>query len=99
MKSKIQIRAIPLRTEELLEGVLISVLTSRNGRSKNVGIFSIVISELKFGNIQRHIFAADLVKRTDNTALKDRPEAFDCLCVNRTELPQAARLATAENII
>jgi len=43
---------------------------------------SIIVPELKFGNVQVQIFLADLTERPDNTALQDRPEAFDCVRMN-----------------
>jgi hypothetical protein len=50
--------------------------------SENVCVFSIVISELEFGNVERHIFAAHFVECADHATLKDRPEAFDGLGVD-----------------
>jgi hypothetical protein len=61
------------------------ISTSINSGPEDVRIFSVVVTELEFRNIQRHVFAADLVECPDNTALKDRPEALDCLSVNRTD--------------
>jgi len=55
---------------------------SLNRRSKDVRVLPIVITELELGNIQRHIFSAHFVKRTDHAALEDRPEAFDGLSMD-----------------
>jgi hypothetical protein len=44
-----------------------------------------VVTELKFRNVQRHIFGADLVERADNAALEDRPEAFNRIGVHRAD--------------
>jgi hypothetical protein len=49
--------------------------TSRNRRSENVVIEAVVVAELKFGDVERHIFGADLVERADDAALEDAPEA------------------------
>jgi hypothetical protein len=51
-------------------------------RSENVRVLPIVIAELELGNIERHIFAADFVETSDDTALEDAPEAFDGLSVD-----------------
>jgi hypothetical protein len=53
-----------------------------NRRSEDVSIVPIVISELELGNIERHVSPAHFMERADNTALEDRPEAFDGLSVN-----------------
>ena len=42
-----------------------------------------VVAELKLADIQRQIGFADLVEVADDTALDERPEAFDRLCVDR----------------
>jgi hypothetical protein len=58
---------------------------SPDRRSENVRVLSIVIAELEFGNIERHIFAAHFVERADYAALEDRPKTFDGLgmdCAN-----------------
>jgi hypothetical protein len=62
-----------------------SILASRDRRSEDVRILSVVVAELKFGNIERHVLAADLVECADNAALEDRPKAFNRVRVNRTD--------------
>ncbi len=47
-------------------------------------IVAVVVSELKFRNVQRHIFGAHFVECADHTALEDRPEAFDGLSMDCT---------------
>ena len=42
--------------------------------SEHVGIEAVVISELKLGNIERHIFCAHFVERADQAAFEERPE-------------------------
>ena len=54
-------------------------LASINRRSENVVIESVVVAKLKFRDVQRSIFGADLVERTGNTALKDAPKALNLL--------------------
>jgi len=50
--------------------------------SENVGIHAVVVPELELGNVRRHVFGAHLVEGTDDAALEDPPEAFDCVSVN-----------------
>jgi hypothetical protein len=56
--------------------------TSLNRRAENIVVETVVIAKLKFRDVQRHILAADLVERADDTALEDAPEAFNRLSVN-----------------
>jgi hypothetical protein len=58
---------------------------SSNRFSKDVRIETVVVAELKFSNVQRHIFRADFVERADHAALEDRPEALNRVGVNRTD--------------
>jgi len=60
---------------------------------KRIGIATIVVAELKFGDVQRQIFAADLVVGANNAALQDRPKAFDSIGVNSADNIVAAALA------
>src|SRR6185437_12063388 len=60
-------------------------LASRNRRSKNVVIEPIVVSELKFSDVQRKVFLADFVEAADDAALKDAPESFNRVGVNRAD--------------
>ena len=45
----------------------------------------VVVAELELGNIERHVFGAHLVERADHAALEDRPEALNCLRVDRAD--------------
>jgi hypothetical protein len=65
---------------------------SANHCAENIWIHSIVIAELKLGNVQRKIFVADFVKSADNAALKDRPKAFNRVCVNCADNVLAAMM-------
>jgi hypothetical protein len=59
-------------------------LAPANRRSENVLIHPIVIAELKLRNIERQILGTDFVERADNTALQNRPEAFNRIRVDRS---------------
>jgi hypothetical protein len=61
------------------------MLTSLDRRSENVHVLPVVITELEFGDIERHIFAAHFVECADDAALEDRPEAFNGLSVDCTD--------------
>src|ERR1700730_4812622 len=65
---------------------------SLNCRSENVRVLPVVITELKLGNIEWHIFPAHFVERADNTALEDRPEALDGLRMDRADDVLASRM-------
>src|SRR6185437_6992743 len=54
-------------------------------RSENIGIAAIVIPELKLRDVQRQIFAADLVVAAHNAAFEDRPEALNRIGVDSTD--------------
>jgi hypothetical protein len=59
----------------------VRILTSGNRRTENVCVVSVVIAELELGNIERHVFPADLVEGADHAAFEDRPEAsIVCVC-------------------
>jgi hypothetical protein len=53
-------------------------------RPEHVGIAAVIVAELKFGNVERHIFLAHLVECADNAAFEDRPETFNRGGVNCT---------------
>jgi len=57
--------------------------TIMNCGAEDIGIFAIVVSELKLSHVQMQILFADLVKRADDTALQDRPKTLDGLRMNR----------------
>jgi hypothetical protein len=54
-------------------------------RSKHIRIEAVVMAELKFRDIQRHIFGAHLVERADHAALKQRPESLDRIGMHRAD--------------
>jgi hypothetical protein len=59
------------------------LLTTHNCRSEYIIVISVIISKLKLSNVQMQIFLADLMESPDDATLQDRPEAFDCVGVNR----------------
>jgi hypothetical protein len=61
------------------------MLTRADRRAEDVGIFPIVIPELKLCDIQREVFGGHLVKGPDHAALDKRPKAFDGLGVNSAD--------------
>lgn len=54
------------------------------GGSEDVRVVPIVVPEFEFRNIERQIFAADLVIGPDHAALDERPEAFNRIGVDRS---------------
>jgi hypothetical protein len=52
---------------------------------KHVGVHAVVVPELKFRDVERHIFGAHLVERADHATLKDAPKAFNRVRVHRTD--------------
>jgi hypothetical protein len=57
-------------------------LASTNSCSEDVGIHSVVIPELKLGDVERHVFFANFVERADYTTFQDRPKTLNRVCVN-----------------
>ena len=54
-----------------------NALASPNCFSKNVRVLAIIIAELKLGNIEREVLAANFVIGADNTTLHQTPKAFN----------------------
>src|SRR5262249_46810025 len=54
------------------------------GLSENIGVMPMVVAELKFRNVQRHVFGAHLVECADDAALEQRPETLNRVGVNGT---------------
>jgi hypothetical protein len=52
--------------------------------SKDVGILAVVVAELKFREVKRQIFLADVVIRPDDSALEQSPEGIERLSMNLT---------------
>jgi hypothetical protein len=59
------------------------ILARANRSTEDVIIVPVVITELKFSDVQREIFGGHFVEGSDHAALHQRPETFDGLCVNR----------------
>ena len=62
-----------------------SRLASADRGSEDVSVLAIVIPELEFRNIERHVLATYFMKRPHDAALEDRPEAVNRIRVNRTD--------------
>lgn len=58
------------------------ISASLDRRSENIRVLPVIVAELELGDIERHIFTAHFVERSDNAALEDRPETLDGLSVN-----------------
>lgn len=54
-----------------------------NRFSEDIRVAAIIVTELKFSDIQWEIFGTDFVESADNAALHQRPEAFDGLRMDR----------------
>jgi hypothetical protein len=50
--------------------------------SEYVGILAIVLTELKFVQIERQVFLADVVVGADDSTLQQAPKTLDGICVN-----------------
>lgn len=77
-----QLRQIPtpLQAQMLTNKATCSALA--NCGAENVRVHPIIVAELKLGDVERKIFAADFVVTANDAALQDRPEAFDCVGVD-----------------
>src|SRR5712691_6361469 len=75
--------------------LLQELLASSNCRSEDIRVLAIVVAELEFCDIERHIFGAHLVERSDNAALEDRPEAFNRVRMHGTDHIATARMVHA----
>src|SRR5665213_213703 len=53
--------------------------------SEDIGVVAVVVFELTFRDVERQVFLTDLVIRADNRPLEDRPKAFNCLRMHRTD--------------
>jgi len=57
--------------------MIFRLLAAPDCRSKNIRVLAIIITELKFRDVKRHIFGRHFVERADHATLEDRPEAFN----------------------
>jgi hypothetical protein len=61
--------------------VVSEFLTVVDRRTENVRVVTMVVAELKFGNVQRHILGADLAERANGTALEKLTRSLQsCWC-------------------
>jgi hypothetical protein len=58
-------------------------LTLADRRSEDIGVFSIVVAELKFCDVERQVLFAHFVECAHYAAFDQRPEAFDGLSMDR----------------
>jgi hypothetical protein len=63
---------------------------------EDIGILSIVIPKLEFSDVEMQVLLADLVVSSDNTALEDRPEAFNRIGMNNVTPRLGAQTAGGE---
>ena len=70
--------------------------TPPDRRSKDVCILTVVIAELKLGNMQRKLLFADVVECADNAAFEDRPETLNRVRVNRADDIVTARMVDSD---
>jgi len=61
------------------------MLTAFNCRSEDVRARSIIIADLELGDIEGQILFARLVESADHAALDQRPEAFNCIGMDRAD--------------
>lgn len=61
------------------------MLAALNRRAENVRIVPMVVTELKFRDVQRHILGTDLVEGAHDAALENAPKAFNRVGVNRAD--------------
>src|SRR5580658_6374603 len=54
-----------------------SASASRYCLAENIGFATVIVAKLKFGQVERQIFLADVVVCADDSALEQGPEAFD----------------------
>jgi len=55
------------------------------GRPEDVRVVPIIVPELEFRNIERQIFAADLVVGPDHSSFDERPEALNRIGMDRAD--------------
>jgi hypothetical protein len=53
--------------------------------SEYVGVQAVIVSELKFRDVERHIFLAHLVERADHATLEDAPKTLNRIRVHRAD--------------
>lgn len=61
---------------------LFHALASADRRAEYVRVVPLIVSELKLGNVQRHVFSTDFVEGADYATFEDRPEALNRIGVN-----------------
>jgi hypothetical protein len=59
-----------------------TISASSNCRSENIRVPTVIVTELKLRDVQRHIFGGHFVECADHAAFENRPETFNRVCVN-----------------
>ena len=54
-------------------------------RSEDIGVMAVVVPELKFSDVERQGFLADLVIAANDPALEDAPKAFNCVGMDSSD--------------
>src|ERR1700722_249280 len=54
-------------------------------RSEDIGVMAVVVPELKFSDVERQVFLADLVIAANDPALEDAPKAFNCVGMDSSD--------------
>ena len=72
--------------------ILAFTSASTDSSAENVVVETVIISELKLRDVQRQVFWANLVERSDHAALNQRPETFDGVGVDRADDILTARM-------
>src|SRR6185312_9904058 len=72
---------------------MVTYLAPLKRHAENIGIVAIVVPKLKFSDVQRQVFGADLVEGANNTTLQDRPEALNRIRVDGTNNVLLSRMA------
>jgi hypothetical protein len=64
---------------------LIEQSASSNCRSEDIRILPVVVAELEFRDVERHVFGTHLGESVHDATLEDRPETFNRLGKNRAD--------------
>src|SRR5260370_802366 len=68
--------------ENLMLSHIFDASASFDRRSEDVLVMPVIVAELELRDVQVQILSADLVEASDDAALDQRPEAFDCIGVD-----------------
>lgn len=77
--------AIEQMTQQTKLSAKVFYLTCPYRRPENIRILPIVIAKLELSDVERQVLGTDLMERSHDPALHQRPEAFDGVGVDRTD--------------